>query len=411
MKPLYTEVPTNPGAGRTEPGRQLRSYENYTPQEKARYDADKTAQGYLIMSLTNDVLRKLDSYQNSAKENWDQLEKIMQGSKVGNQLRITNIMDRYEKFRMKEGEKLDETYERFVVLMNEMKKNGIHRTEMDNNFKFLNNLQPEWKSFARHMRQHKQLDELKVYEVYETLKQYEEEVQEILEEKNKKDQVTASPIALVAEKKSLKGVVDFEEKDVEYQGESDEDDLKEVMRQMILLTNTFQKKFFKQPSSNSQRYYSRPGRSEVKDRYPVRRYDSERGGNTRRYDDGRVEERYDRMGGGRDSAQFEEAYERKAEKSDQNDNRMIKKPDDKTKKENVTCFKCGKVGHFARDCPTKMSKVEILRKKLLLDEMEEAGQALLAEDEYWCDHSDDEDQVPVTLIAKIESDDEEPIQI
>ena len=43
--------------------------------------------------------------------------------------------------------------------------------------------------------------------------------------------------------------------------------------------------------------------------------------------------------------------------------------------------------------------------------MEEAGQALFAEDDYWCDHSDDEDQVPLTLMAKIESDDEEPIQI
>ena len=121
MKPLYTEVPANPGAGRAEPERQLRSYENYTPQEKTRYDADETTQGYMIMSLTSDVLLKLDSYQNSAKEFWDQLEKIMQGSKVGNQLRITNIMDRYEKFHLKEGEKLDETYDRFVVLMNEMK--------------------------------------------------------------------------------------------------------------------------------------------------------------------------------------------------------------------------------------------------------------------------------------------------
>ena len=49
----------------------------------------------------------------------------------------------------------------------------------------------------------------------------------------------------------------------------------------------------------------------MKDRYPVRRYDSERGGNTRKYDDGRVEERYNRMGGGRDRVQYEEAYERK----------------------------------------------------------------------------------------------------
>ena len=66
--------------------------------------------------------------------------------------------------------------------MNEMKKNDIHRNEIDNNFKFLNILQPKWKSFARHMRSHKQLNELKMYEVYEALKQYEQVVEEILEE-------------------------------------------------------------------------------------------------------------------------------------------------------------------------------------------------------------------------------------
>ena len=43
--------------------------------------------------------------------------------------------------------------------------------------------------------------------------------------------------------------------------------------------------------------------------------------------------------------------------------------------------------------------------------MEEVGQALLAKDEYSCDHSDDEDQIPVTLMAKVESDDEETVQI
>ena len=135
---------------------------------------------------------------------------------------------------------------------------------------------------------------------------------------------------------------------MEYQGDSNEDELKEAMRQMIFLTNTLQKNFFKQSSSNNQRYSSRPGKPEVKDRYPVRRYDSEKGGNSRRNDDGRIEERYERMRNGRDRGQYEEGYEREVEKADQADTQMIKKTEDKGKKESVTCFKCGKVGHFVQ---------------------------------------------------------------
>ena len=84
-------------------------------------------------------------------------------SKVGNQLRVTTIMDRYENFKMREGEDLDGSYDRFVNLNNEMKKNKLYRPEFDQNVKFINNLLPEWKPYARFINQHKELDELKLY--------------------------------------------------------------------------------------------------------------------------------------------------------------------------------------------------------------------------------------------------------
>ena len=68
MEPLYTIIPTNPIVGRPEPERQLKPYDSYSVLEKARYDVDDVAQSYLIMSLTNDVFRKLDGYKNSSKK-------------------------------------------------------------------------------------------------------------------------------------------------------------------------------------------------------------------------------------------------------------------------------------------------------------------------------------------------------
>ena len=60
------------------------SFTSYYDEKNVQYFADIEAQNCLVQSLTNDVYRKLDSYQDSAKEIWDQLLKIMLGSKVGN---------------------------------------------------------------------------------------------------------------------------------------------------------------------------------------------------------------------------------------------------------------------------------------------------------------------------------------
>ncbi|KAJ9557465.1 hypothetical protein OSB04_012079 [Centaurea solstitialis] len=237
--------------------------------ERERFMIDVDAQNYLIQAIPNEIFCKLDSYDESAKSIWDQLQKIMMGSKVGNQMRVTNLMDKYENFRMKEDESLEETYDRFVELMNDMKKNNIIRSEMDYIVKFINNLSSDWKQFSRFVKQHKVLNELKVYEVYENLLLFEEEVNEIAAERKKKEKTEADTMALLAEKEKAKKKVRkgkakvlevFEDEEEEDEEEYDEDEKDQMLQSLLSLTEAYKKKYYNKSGSNNRRFSTRGGR-------------------------------------------------------------------------------------------------------------------------------------------------------
>nr|GFA50180.1 hypothetical protein [Tanacetum cinerariifolium] len=55
------------------------------------------------------------------------------------------VLYEYETFKDTEGDLLLDTYIRYLQVINDLKKCGYSKDNCELNFKFLNNLQPEWK--------------------------------------------------------------------------------------------------------------------------------------------------------------------------------------------------------------------------------------------------------------------------
>lgn len=116
----------------------------------------------------------------------DELKRQMQGTNVSARIKVTNCMITYEGFRRKnvdirikvtkEREMLEQTFERYCSLLNELRKNGMFKNPIEINFKYLKNLSPTWKPHASNIIQNKPVDRLDIYEVFELLIQNEEDV-------------------------------------------------------------------------------------------------------------------------------------------------------------------------------------------------------------------------------------------
>nr|GEU87183.1 retrovirus-related Pol polyprotein from transposon TNT 1-94 [Tanacetum cinerariifolium] len=116
------------------------------------------------------------------------------------------VLYEYETFKATEGELLLDTYIRYLQVINDLKKCGYSKDNCELNFKFLKNLQPEWKQYATMIRQNKNLMDINIDALYDILKQNQGDVNDAMGLKKKTGVVTSDPLALIAEKTKVIGL-------------------------------------------------------------------------------------------------------------------------------------------------------------------------------------------------------------
>ncbi|GKE87477.1 hypothetical protein Tco_1564952, partial [Tanacetum coccineum] len=137
-----TLVDGNEGALHLGPER-AQVYSDLSPEDKDRYNADIRATNILLQGLPKDI-NSLINYYTDAKDIWDNVKMLLEGSELTKEDRESQLYDDFEHFRQNKGETIHDYYVRFAKLINDMRNIKMTMSRMQLNSKFVNNMLPEW---------------------------------------------------------------------------------------------------------------------------------------------------------------------------------------------------------------------------------------------------------------------------
>nr|GEW02376.1 copia protein [Tanacetum cinerariifolium] len=174
-----------------------RVYPDLTSEKKDQYNADIRATNILLQGLPKDIYTLINHYID-AKDIWDNVKMLLEGSELTKEDRESQLYDDLEHFRQYKGELIHDYYVRFAKLINDMRNIKMTMFRLQLNFKFVNNMLPEWGRFVTAVKLNRELRDSNYDQLYAYLKQHETHAKENKMMLKRFSQPTVDPLALLS---------------------------------------------------------------------------------------------------------------------------------------------------------------------------------------------------------------------
>ncbi|GJT77042.1 retrovirus-related pol polyprotein from transposon TNT 1-94 [Tanacetum coccineum] len=102
---------------------------NMTTENKLYFQAEKEAIFLILTGIGDEIYSTVDAC-NTAKEMWTAIERLQQGESLNVQDVKTNLFWEFGKFTSRDGESMESYYSRFYKLMNELTRNNLQVSPM-----------------------------------------------------------------------------------------------------------------------------------------------------------------------------------------------------------------------------------------------------------------------------------------